>query len=108
MSGKPYELYVDNASEFKSEALRRGCEQHGITLSYRPPGLPHFGWIVERLIGTMMHLVHDEVPGTTFSNVAQRGTYDSDGGAVMTMAELNAWLVLAVACYSRGADVGHR
>src|ERR1700678_2773013 len=26
MSGKPLELYVDNAAEFKSEALRRGCE----------------------------------------------------------------------------------
>ena len=26
MSGKPRELYVDNAAEFKSEALRRGCE----------------------------------------------------------------------------------
>jgi putative transposase len=99
MSGKPYQLYVDNASEFKSEALRRGCEQHGIALSYRPPGLPHFGGIVERVIGTMMSLVHDELPGTTFSNVAQRGIYDSDGRAVLTMAELNAWLVLAVACY---------
>jgi len=30
MSGKPRELYVDNAAEFKSEALRRGCDQHGI------------------------------------------------------------------------------
>ena len=38
MSGKPLELYVDNAAEFKSEALRRGCEQHGIRLRYRPPG----------------------------------------------------------------------
>ena len=27
-----YELSVDNAAEFKSEALRRGCEQHGIAL----------------------------------------------------------------------------
>jgi putative transposase len=67
-------------------------------LSYRPPGLPHFGGIVEQVIGTIC-LVHDEVPGTTFSNVAQRGAYDSDGRAVLTMAELNAWLVLAVACY---------
>ena len=99
MSGKPHELYVDNASEFKSEALRRGCEQHGIGLEYRPPGLPHFGGIVERVIGTMMGLVHDELPGTTFSNTAQRGAYDSDGRAVLTMTELNAWLVLAVACY---------
>ena len=52
MSGKPRLLYLDNAAEFKSEALRRGCEQHGIRLDYRPPGQPHYGGIVERIIGT--------------------------------------------------------
>ncbi|MBM7790343.1 transposase family protein [Tenggerimyces flavus] len=98
MSGKPRELFVDNGAEFHSEALRRGCDQHGIGLRYRPPGRPHYGGIVERVIGTMMGLVH-ELPGTTFSSVAERGGYDSDGRAVMTLTELNAWLVLAVACY---------
>src|SRR3546814_6016134 len=48
MSGKPRELYLDNASEFHSEALRRGCEQHGIELGYRPKGQPHYGGIIER------------------------------------------------------------
>lgn len=98
MSGKPRELYLDNAAEFKSEALRRGCDQHGIKLRYRPPGQPHFGGIVERLIGTMMQLVH-ELPGTTFSSVAERGTYDSDDKAVLTVRELQGWLALAVAGY---------
>jgi putative transposase len=98
MSGKPLELYVDNAAEFKSEALRRGCEQHGIRLRYRPPGQPHFGGIIERLIGTMMQMVH-ELPGTTFSSTADRGSYDSSGKAVMTLGELQRWLALAVACY---------
>ncbi len=98
MSGKPRELYVDNAAEFKSEALRRGCDQHGIGLRYRPPGQPHFGGIVERLIGTMMQMVH-ELPGTTFSSVGERGDYDSDAKAVLTVRELQRWLALAVACY---------
>jgi putative transposase len=31
--GKPKALYVDNGCEFRSEALCRGCEQHGIALS---------------------------------------------------------------------------
>ena len=84
MSGKPRELYVDNAAEFKSEALRRGCDQHGIRLRYRPPGQPHFGGIIERLIGTMMQMVH-ELPGTTFSSTAERGGYDSDAKAVLTL-----------------------
>ncbi|HEX5297030.1 MAG TPA: DDE-type integrase/transposase/recombinase [Streptosporangiaceae bacterium] len=98
MSGKPFELYVDNAAEFKSQALRRGCEQHGIRLRYRPPGQPHFGGIVERVIGTMMQMVH-ELPGTTFSSTADRGSYDSAARAVMTLGELQRWLALAVACY---------
>jgi putative transposase len=72
MSGKPRELYVDNAAEFKSKALRGGCGQHGIGLRYRPPGQPHFG-IVEQLIGTMMQMVH-ELPGTTFSNTVSAVT----------------------------------
>ncbi len=98
MSGKPRELYVDNAAEFKSEALRRGCEQHGINLRWRPPGQPHFGGIIERVIGTMMQSVH-ELPGTTFSNPRERGGYDSDARAVLTIRELERWLALAVCSY---------
>lgn len=98
MSGKPKLLYLDNAAEFKSEALRRGCEQHGIELRYRPPGQPHYGGIVERVIGTMMQRVH-ELPGTTFSNLNQRSEYDAEGMAALTLRELERWLILAVASY---------
>lgn len=98
MSGKPHTLYLDNAAEFKSEALRRGCEQHGIELDYRPPGQPHYGGIVERVIGTAMAQIH-ELPGTTFSNPTQRGEYDSEKMAALTLPELEQWLSLAVASY---------
>ncbi|MEC5193020.1 MULTISPECIES: Mu transposase C-terminal domain-containing protein [unclassified Arthrobacter] len=98
MSGKPRALFLDNAAEFKSEALRRGCEQHGIRLNYRPPGRPHYGGIVERIIGTAMQRVH-ELPGTTFSNPGQRGGYDADKMSALTLIELERWLTLAVAGY---------
>ena len=99
MSGKPRLLYLDNAAEFKSEALRRGCEQHGIRLDYRPPGQPHYGGIVERIIGTAMQMIHDELPGTTFSNPDQRGEYASEKMAALTLRELERWLALAVGTY---------
>ena len=99
MSGKPRLLYLDNAAEFKSEALRRGCEQHGIRLDYSPPGQPHYGGIVERIIGTAMQMIHDELPGTTFSNPGQRGEYDSEKMATLTLRELERWLALAVGTY---------
>jgi putative transposase len=98
MSGKPKQLYVDNAAEFKSEALHRGCEQHGVKLNYRPLGQPHYGGIVERVIGTVMQRVH-ELPGTTFSNPVQRGKYDSERMATLTLRELERWLILAIASY---------
>jgi putative transposase len=51
-------LHLDNAKEFRSEALRRGCEQYGIEIDFRPVRTPHYGGHIERLIGTMMGQVH--------------------------------------------------
>lgn len=52
--GKPRRIGVDNGPEFHSAAFARGCEQHGIAVDWRPPGRPHFGGIVERVISTLM------------------------------------------------------
>lgn len=46
------------SASFRSEALRRGCEQYGIAIDYRPVRTPHYGGHIERLIGTMMGKVH--------------------------------------------------
>ena len=96
--GKPRRLGVDNASEFHSAAFERGCAQHGITIEWRPPGQPHYGGIVERVIGTLMQLVH-ALPGTTFSNPSEHGEYDSDKTACLTLEELERWLAVAITKY---------
>ncbi len=93
--GKPNHIFVDNGKEFHSEALRRGCEVHGIKISYRPVGASHYGGIVERVIGTFMQMVHT-LPGTTFSNVAERGSYDSEYKSALTLEELQRWFALAI------------
>ena len=96
--GKPELIHVDNGSDFHSEALTRGCAQHGIKIEYRPPGKVHYGGIVERIIGTMMKLVHD-LPGTTFSNIVERGKYPSDTKACLTLAELEHWFIITITKY---------
>lgn len=88
-------IHLDNAKEFHSEALRRGCEQYGIGIEYRPVRTPHYGGHIERLIGTMMGKVH-LLPGTTFSNVSAKGDYDSEKNAAVTLDELERWLVHAI------------
>lgn len=89
-------LHLDNAKEFRSEALRRGCEQYGIAIDYRPVRTPHYGGHIERLIGTMMGKIH-LLPGTTFSDVKAKGDFDSEKTAAMTLPELERWLGHAIA-----------
>jgi len=96
--GLPDEIHLDNGKEFHSHALLRGAQEYGIELSYRPSRQPHFGGHIERLIGTTMGAVH-LLPGTTFSNVREKGSYDSAAEAAMTIAELECWLALEVARY---------
>lgn len=96
VSGIPERLHLDNAKEFRSEALKRGCEQYGVAIDYRPVRTPHYGGHIERLIGTMMGKVH-LLPGTTFSNIAAKGDLNPDKTAAMTIDEVERWLGHAVA-----------
>lgn len=94
--GIPERLHLDNAKEFRCEALKRGCEQYGIAIDYRPVRTPHYGGHIERLIGTMMGKVH-LLPGTTFSNVQAKGDLNPDKTAAMTLDEVERWLGHAIA-----------
>jgi putative transposase len=95
--GFPSRIHLDNAKEFHGEMLRRACEQYGITLEYRPVAQPHMGGHIERLLGTLLRALH-ELPGATFSHPKQRGQYDSDASAVMTLGELERWLAEYIVC----------
>lgn len=98
ISGFPDAIHLDNAKEFRSRALQRGAEEHGIELIHRPVATPHYGGHIERLIGTMMGAVH-LLPGTTFSDIDERGDYDSAANATMTMDELERWMTLEITRY---------
>jgi putative transposase len=93
--GLPEIIHVDNGREFHSRAFERGCQQHGIRIAYRPPATPRFGGHIERLMGTLMTRVH-ALPGSTASNVAARGTYDSEARAVLSFREFERILALEV------------
>jgi len=90
--GQPELIYVDNGKDFHSKALQRGCEAIGADLQYRPVGSPHYGGLIERLIGTMMGRCR-LLPGCTQRDVRARGDYDAEAKAVMTLSEFRAWFV---------------
>ena len=95
MHGLPRSLHLDNGAEFHSRALKRGCQQHGVRIDYRPPATPRFGGHIERLMGTLMTRVH-ALPGTTSSNVIARSDYQSERKAVLTLAEFERILALEI------------
>lgn len=92
MHGVPKEIVVDNGKDFVSAAFRRGCEQYGILLTYRPVGSPHYGGSIERLIGTMVGQCH-LLPGTTKNSVKARRDYESSRHAALTLSQVRSWFV---------------
>lgn len=89
--GVPRVIHVDNARELSGTEVQRVCEEYGISLERRPPGQPQYGPHIERLFGTINKEIHN-IPGTTFSNIKDRGTYKSEKNASLTIQELEIWL----------------
>lgn len=98
MRGLPRTLHLDNAAEFKSRALRSGCREYGIELTYRPVGRPQFGGHVERMNRTLMDRLRG-LPGATVSIEARRNkrVRPPEQTAQLTLREFEQWLVLEIA-----------
>lgn len=88
--GPPRTIHADNAKEFRGEMLQLACKQYSMDLVWRPVARPEYGAHVERLLGTFSKKIH-ALPGSTFSNIQERGRYDSEGKAIFTLKEFEAW-----------------
>lgn len=91
-------LHMDNAKEFHGHLMDAVAKDYNIDLHRRPVKTPHYGAHIERLLGTFSEKLK-VVPGTTFSNPEQKGLYDSEGNAILTLREAEKWLVVAIAEY---------
>lgn len=93
--GVPDNFHVDNAKEFRGKSIKRACDEYGVIINWRPAAQPHYGGHIERMLGTLSSALH-EAPGATFSNTKERGYYDSDAKAIMTLSELETWITVYV------------
>ena len=90
--GFPETIHVDNGADFRADAIKHAGLLHGINIEFRPVGQSNFGGHIERVIGTLMNITH-EIPGTTFSNIQQKGEINPDKNASMTFSEFERFLV---------------
>jgi putative transposase len=89
-------VYPDNGLEFHGSMLERACQEYGIDLQFRPLARTEFGGHIERFMRTLGENVH-ALPGTTFSDVKEKGDYDSAAHACMTLSELEIWMTHFIA-----------
>lgn len=90
-------LVLDNGLEFHSESLQQACYSLGIEMNYAPRRQGWFKGTIERFIGTMNRAVAHGTPGTSFSNIMDKGDYDPAKHAVITLSRLKTilrkWIV---------------
>ncbi|MHB9351648.1 Mu transposase C-terminal domain-containing protein [Pseudomonas amygdali] len=97
--GMPQIIGMDNAAEFRSPILEAALELHGCKPQWRKVYKKHMGGVIESLIGTLMTTAVHFLPGTTYSNVEDRGEYDSEAKAAMTFKEFCTWFAGQILIY---------
>ncbi len=103
--GKPRILEYDQGPENEARGIQRGLRRHGIAGKVRAKGHPEQHGTIERLIGTMMRIVHG-LPGTTFSTINERGEAEPEKRACLTLPELERVLTLAIDTYNHTTHDG--
>lgn len=88
--GIPKTLHADNGKDFRGKSIQKSCDEYNINLEWRLVKQPEYGGHVERVFGTIAKAVH-ALPGTTFSNIREKGVYDSEKRAVMSFKEFEFW-----------------
>ncbi|NHM32434.1 Mu transposase C-terminal domain-containing protein [Neobacillus terrae] len=84
-SGKPELLVLDNSKVNESWDVKDACQQLGIEILFCPVDSGNVKGSIERAFRTLNTKVFHGLMGTTFSNTFQRGRYDSEGKAYLTM-----------------------
>lgn len=90
--GIPQLIVVDNGREFHSKDLEAATMSLLIDIRYCPTGQPWWKGAVERFFRTMSKALIHQIPGSTFSNIKDKGDYNSLKMAIITEADLNELL----------------
>jgi len=74
--GVPSKVVVDNGPEYHSDAFQDACFQLGFRIQLAPRRTPKWKGSIERFLKTINFGVAHKIPGSTGSNILQRGDED--------------------------------
>ncbi len=104
--GLPELLAVDNGKDFAGHDLADACAQLGIIRELLPPQTPWWKGAIERQFRTTNSQLLHGLPGTTFSNLVQRGDYDPARDACISLDAF--WRILHIYLLDYYAQNWHR
>ena len=88
---------TDNGTEMWAESVEQACAQLLIPFRYCPGEMPEMKAYIERFWKTLSMRCIKTASGTTFSNITERGDYDSNAHAVYDIVLLSEriakWIV---------------
>lgn len=91
--GVPSVIYLDNGSDFTSEHVKQMInETLESEVRYRPRKTPHYGGVIERLMGSI-NSVLSELPGYTASNIIEKGDRDPSSEACLTLKQIEQFII---------------
>lgn len=93
-AGVMRELAIDNGRDFHSKSLENALLRLGIEPHFAPIKSGAYKGKVERFFGTLNRAISHRLPGTTFSNITERGDYKSDKNARISLSELREILTI--------------
>lgn len=85
--GRMDALILDNGLEFHGIDLESVAFDLDIRLQYCPKHQPRFKGVVERYLKTVNYFFTHQMPGTSLARLADRGDYDPQKHAILTLAE---------------------
>lgn len=86
--GVPAAVLVDNAKENHSSHFLTACACLGIQVNYATVMRPEIKGTIERFNGSFATSAYSWLPGRTFGSVAEKGDYEPEKHACMTLTEL--------------------
>jgi len=90
-------LVVDNAKHWYGKGLEDACYQMGTDMQYAPVRIPWYKGAIERVLKTIHDGLIHKMPGTTFSNIFDKGDYDPEKHAVIWLnlldEILHKWII---------------
>lgn len=85
--GRPDVLVLDNGLEFLGYDLDSVAMDLFIRLQFCPKRTPRFKGTIERYLKTVNYFFAHQIPGTAMAKMQNRGDYDPQKHAVLTLAE---------------------